>query len=124
MVDAEGFRPNVGIILANPAGRVLWAKRIGMDAWQFPQGGVNPGETPELALYRELREEIGLDAEPVDLARTYVYDDVEVHAFLVDVPDGWEPTLNDEHDEYRWCSPPDAAARLHWPETRELVSEL
>lgn len=92
--------------------------------WHVVAGGVEPDETDAHAARRELREEIGLDAGPVDLARTYVYDDVEVHAFLVDVPDGWEPTLNDEHDEYRWCSPPDAAARLHWPETRELVSEL
>ena len=65
MVDAEGFRPNVGIILANAAGQLLWAKRIGMDAWQFPQGGLAPGETPERALYRELREELGL--EPADV---------------------------------------------------------
>jgi hypothetical protein len=47
-----------------------------------------------------------------------------VHAFLVDVPGGWEPMLNDEHDDYRWCVPADAAALLHWPETKELVSEL
>jgi len=67
MVDAEGFRPNVGIVLASAAGRVLWAKRIGMEAWQFPQGGLNPGETAEQALYRELREEIGLEPGHVEL---------------------------------------------------------
>ena len=93
--------------------------------WHVVAGGVEADETYAEAARRELREEIGLDANPVDLARTYVYDvDVVVHAFLVDVADGWEPTLNAEHDDYSWCSPPDAAARLHWPETRELVSEL
>ncbi|MEY4516915.1 MAG: hypothetical protein RL180_1261 [Pseudomonadota bacterium] len=65
MIDSEGFRPNVGIILANAHGQVLWAKRIGHDAWQFPQGGIQYGETPEQALYRELKEEIGLDPEHV-----------------------------------------------------------
>ena len=67
MVDAEGFRPNVGIILANTAGQLLWAKRIGMDAWQFPQGGLAPGETPEQALFRELREELGLEPSDVQV---------------------------------------------------------
>ena len=43
VIDAEGFRPNVGIILANCGGQVLWAKRIGQAAWQFPQGGISPG---------------------------------------------------------------------------------
>lgn len=65
MIDSEGFRPNVGIILANTHGQVLWAKRIGHDAWQFPQGGIQNGETPEQALYRELQEEIGLRPEHV-----------------------------------------------------------
>lgn len=60
VIDAEGFRPNVGIILSGPAGQVLWAKRIGQNAWQFPQGGINPGESAEQALYRELYEELGL----------------------------------------------------------------
>jgi len=67
VVDAEGFRPNVGIILADAAGHLAWAKRIGMDAWQFPQGGLNPGELPEQALYRELREELGLAPADVEL---------------------------------------------------------
>ena len=66
MIDADGFRPNVGIILAHADGRVLWAKRIGQEAWQFPQGGINRGETPEQALYRELEEELGLKPEHVE----------------------------------------------------------
>lgn len=66
MVDADGFRPNVGIILANPQGQVLWARRVGgFDAWQFPQGGINSGESAEEALYRELYEEVGLASDSV-----------------------------------------------------------
>lgn len=60
VVDADGYRPNVGIVLSNACGQVLWARRIGQDAWQFPQGGINPDERPEDALYRELHEEVGL----------------------------------------------------------------
>ncbi|PCO05830.1 RNA pyrophosphohydrolase [Microbulbifer flavimaris] len=67
-IDAEGFRPNVGIIVLNDRGQALWARRIGgKDAWQFPQGGINPGESPEQALYRELYEEIGLTRDQVSL---------------------------------------------------------
>lgn len=65
MIDADGFRPNVGIILANDQGRLLWARRLGQDAWQFPQGGIAEGESPEDALYRELHEEVGLAADAV-----------------------------------------------------------
>lgn len=68
MIDQDGFRPNVGIILANDQGRLLWARRVGgQDAWQFPQGGIKRDEEPEVALYRELQEEIGLNADDVDL---------------------------------------------------------
>ena len=67
MIDADGFRPNVGIILANAASQVLWAKRIRQEAWQFPQGGIQRHETPEQALYRELEEELGLKPEHVAL---------------------------------------------------------
>ena len=67
MIDKEGFRANVGIVLSNGGGRILWAKRIGQDAWQFPQGGINEGESPEQAAYRELYEEIGLERHHVKL---------------------------------------------------------
>ncbi|HYW05245.1 MAG TPA: RNA pyrophosphohydrolase [Gammaproteobacteria bacterium] len=67
MIDADGFRPNVGIILANGDGCVFWGRRIGQDAWQFPQGGIDTDETPEEALYRELHEEVGLHREHVEI---------------------------------------------------------
>lgn len=67
MIDPDGFRPNVGIILSNPQGRLLWARRIGQDAWQFPQGGIQNHETPDEAMYRELFEETGLLPEHVKL---------------------------------------------------------
>jgi len=67
LIDSDGYRPNVGIIVANQAGQVLWAKRCGQDAWQFPQGGINSGESAEDALYRELDEEVGLQPEQVQI---------------------------------------------------------
>ena len=67
MIDSEGFRANVGIILTNDQGQVFWARRIGMDAWQFPQGGIKKDESPKIAMYRELKEEIGLEPEHVEL---------------------------------------------------------
>lgn len=65
MIDAEGYRHNVGIVLSNMFGQVLWARRIGMDAWQFPQGGIKRNEAPEQAMYRELQEELGLEPDDV-----------------------------------------------------------
>ena len=67
MIDSEGYRPNVGIILCNPERKLLWARRYGQDAWQFPQGGIRVDETPEEAVYRELTEEVGLAADDVEI---------------------------------------------------------
>jgi NTP pyrophosphohydrolases including oxidative damage repair enzymes len=67
MIDSKGYRPNVGIILCNDQGRVFWAKRKGVNSWQFPQGGIDCNEDPEAAMYRELWEETGLKNEHVQL---------------------------------------------------------
>lgn len=67
MIDSKGYRPNVGIILCNDQGQVFWAKRKGANSWQFPQGGIDHDEDPETAMYRELWEETGLQAEHVEL---------------------------------------------------------
>ena len=68
MIDPDGYRPNVGIILMHQDGRVFWARRVRRDGWQFPQGGLNTDETPLEAMYRELREETGLLPDHVDVA--------------------------------------------------------
>ncbi len=76
MIDSQGFRPNVGIIICNPHGQLLWAKRIGQDAWQFPQGGIRHGERLQQALYRELKEEVGLgpaDVEIISSTKGWLY---------------------------------------------------
>ena len=57
----------MGIIIFNDDGQLLWTKRLGQDAWQFPQGGVQRHESPEEALLRELNEEVGLDPEDVEI---------------------------------------------------------
>ena len=67
MIDPDGYRPNVGIVLMRADGRVFWARRVNRDGWQFPQGGMNTDETPLEAMYRELREETGLLPEHVEV---------------------------------------------------------
>jgi len=67
VIDPDGFRPNVGIVLMHEDGRVFWARRVRRDGWQFPQGGMNSDETPIEAMYRELEEETGLRAHHVEV---------------------------------------------------------
>lgn len=67
MIDKAGYRYGVGIILINGKRQVFFAKRIGMLAWQFPQGGMKEEETPEQTMYRELKEEIGLNPQDVQI---------------------------------------------------------
>lgn len=67
MIDSDGYRSNVGIVLCNTQGQVFWARRIGTDSWQFPQGGVKKDEDSECAMYRELHEETGLLENHVEI---------------------------------------------------------
>ena len=66
-IDDEGFRANVGIILTNGEGKLMLGGRVGSGGWQFPQGGMLEGEAPEVAMYRELEEEVGLSEADVEL---------------------------------------------------------
>ena len=95
MIDSDGFRPNVGIIVANDLGQVLWARRVGQDAWLFPQGGINAGESTEEALYRELKEEVGLCSDQVAIIG--VIDEIQPYKL------GWERrlTASEVPDGYR-----------------------
>ena len=65
MIDRDGYRPNVAIVLVNARNQVFWGKRVKEHAWQFPQGGIKQGETPEQAMFRELQEETGLESQHV-----------------------------------------------------------
>ena len=72
LIDSEGFRANVGIVLMRGSGEVFLGRRArGRGGWQFPQGGMREGEELEQALFRELHEEVGLTPEDVTvLGRT------------------------------------------------------
>ena len=63
------YRPNVGIIIFNRDGKIMWCKRKQGDGWQFPQGGIDRGESPLEALYRETYEEVGLKKHQVKIVR-------------------------------------------------------
>ena len=67
MVDKDGFRANVAMVISDGRGKLFWAKRLGQQAWQFPQGGVSAGESAEQALFRELYEEVGLESSDVKI---------------------------------------------------------
>jgi putative (di)nucleoside polyphosphate hydrolase len=67
VIDRDGFRANVGIVLMGDDGQLFLGRRTGGKGWQFPQGGMRHGETPEESLFRELHEEIGLLPGDVEL---------------------------------------------------------
>jgi lipoyl(octanoyl) transferase len=106
--------------------------------WHVVAGVVESGESFAGAAARELFEETGLVANPVDLRMPQRYrvpdalrheyeagvDVVAIENFAVEVPLGWEPILNEEHDEFRWLRLPEAIALAHWPETAEVLAAV
>jgi len=102
--------------------------------WHPIAGAVEPGEAWQAAALRELREETGLVADGLEPLGEFAYVReawepapglrVRVRAFLVDVPPGWQPQLDREHDEYRWLPREEAAALLYWPEPAALLRSL
>ena len=97
MLDWEGFRPNVGIILLNQRNQVFWGKRIRSHSWQFPQGGIDRGESPEQAMYRELHEEVVLHTTFTERCVGLINDDAtevgRVHLGIVHRLDVDEPNV-------------------------------
>lgn len=102
--------------------------------WHAIAGGVEAGEEFHAAAARELWEETGLAVEQLEPLGKFAYVRenwesqpglrVHVEAFIVDVEPGWEPVLNEEHDEYRWLPREEAAELLFWPEPAQLLRAL
>lgn len=118
----------VVVVVRRPDGRVLVLLRSPERGgyWNLVAGGVEPGETAAEAAARELAEEIGLRAPvvPLDLELGYELPAgrVRLHAFLAEAPAGFEPALDVEHVDRRWCAPEEAMALLAYPEPREAVA--
>lgn len=98
--------------------------------WNLVAGGIEEGERPRGAALRELNEETrleGYEVTPIALELGYRRPEgewVSLHPFAVEVPPGWEPVLNEEHVEHRWCSEEEALRLLAYPEPRAAVREV
>ena len=109
--------------------------------WHVVAGALDEGEDAAAAANRELREETGLVATPVDLGLAYHYSledeppevrarfepdvaEIAVAAFAAEAPTGWEPLLDEEHVGYRWCALAEALELLRYPEPRDAVEHV
>jgi dATP pyrophosphohydrolase len=96
--------------------------------WNPIAGGVEEGEAPTAAARRELAEESGLAEplrfEPIPIELSYTRPEglvVKLHSFLAEAPREWEPMLNEEHVDYRWCPAAEAEELVTYPEPRAAL---
>ena len=139
-------RAEVAVFVSRQDGaEVLILRRSALQGgyWHVVAGGVEPGETATAAAERELCEETGLVATVEGGVEVVEYVDprtkgpadrpgkqdasvaqVQVTCFHVTAPDEWEPTLDWEHDDHRWCEPGEAYAELRWPATADALRKM
>ena len=135
-------RPEEVFVIVRRGGEYLVLHRSprGGAYWHSVAGALEDGESYLDAARRELLEETGLAAEPVEFGEQYAHrldessefralfpsgtEQILVCGFLVEAPQGWEPQLDHEHDDYRWCSRDEALGLLYWPEARACLSSL
>jgi dATP pyrophosphohydrolase len=112
---------------------ILVVRRTDHGYWHVISGGIEAGEDAAAAARRELWEETRLQADVRPIGGfEYAREPWEsspgmrcdVTAFVAEAPAGWEPQLDHEHDDYRWCSLADADALIRFPEPRELLRSL
>ena len=113
----------------------LMVRRARDGIWNVIAGQIEDGEAFADGAARELVEEAALDVALVDLELMQGYEveaqfrhlyapgeyKVSIASYAAEAPAGWEPTLNHEHDAYRWCSVADAIALAHWPEVKQGI---
>jgi putative (di)nucleoside polyphosphate hydrolase len=72
-MNDKSYRKNVGLIVLNLKNELLVCRRKDQKTWQFPQGGIDNGESPGIAAYRELFEEVGIKQKDVKIIQKSSY---------------------------------------------------
>ena len=84
-MNDKSYRKNVGLIVLNKKNQLLVCRRKGKQTWQFPQGGIDTGESDMKAAYRELYEEVGIKKNQVRIIQK------SRHWYNYDLPKKYQP---------------------------------